>query len=455
MTSRAQHPIETPRRDHLIVLACLAPIIGGASGLVGALFRLALEAAARLRADLLAWAHPLGAAGLLIVVAGAAGAVSLAAALVNRLSPHASGSGIPHVEAVIAEELPPAPPSLVIVKFVGGVLAIGAGLALGREGPSVQMGAGVANLVGRVFRRNWADCRVLIAAGAGAGLATAFNAPIAGAVFVLEELVRRFEPRIAIVVLSASASAISVARMLLGNAPDFVVSASDPGNPAIHLLYGLFGLVAGLAGIAHNRAILGGLQLAGRLAPVPVEARAAVIGAGVGVLAWFLPDMVGGGDPITQRALLGEPALAMIPLVLLLRLALGSVSYAAGTPGGLFAPMLVLGAWLGLGSGKVLAATIPWLGIEPQAFAVVGMAALFAGAVRAPLTGIVLVTEMTGAVDLLLPMLGACFGAMLVPSLLGDRPIYEALRDATLARDADWRARLALSSERRRRRAGI
>ena len=110
------------------------------------------------------------------------------------------------------------------MKFFGGLSAIGAGLALGREGPSVQMGAAVAHIVGKISGRDWLDCKVLIAAGAGAGLATAFNAPIAGAVFVLEELMRRFDTRIAIAALGASAAAIAVARAILGAAPDFAVA---------------------------------------------------------------------------------------------------------------------------------------------------------------------------------------------------------------------------------------
>src|SRR5262249_62181160 len=136
-----------------------------------------------------------------------------------------TGRGSGRGGAVPKEEIPQAPFHLIWVKFCGGVLAIGSGLALGREGPSVQMGASVAHLVGKVFRRGWPDCRVLLAAGAGAGLATAFNAPIAGAVFVLEELVRRFETRIAIAALGASATAISVAWLVLGNAPEFRVRA--------------------------------------------------------------------------------------------------------------------------------------------------------------------------------------------------------------------------------------
>src|SRR5262245_56863120 len=210
-------------RGSLLVLVLLALIVGAAAGLVGAIFRLTLEQADRLRDALIGWAQAEKLAGFLFVVATCASAALIAAWLVRRFSPHASGSGIPHVEVVLSGEIAPAPASLIAVKFSGGLLAIGSGLALGREGPSVQMGAGIAHLVGRAFRRDWPDCRTLMAAGAGAGLAAAFNAPIAGAVFVLEELVRRFELRIAIAALVASTTAIAAARLLLGDMPDFHV----------------------------------------------------------------------------------------------------------------------------------------------------------------------------------------------------------------------------------------
>jgi CIC family chloride channel protein len=220
--------IQPSNGGSLLALAVLTLLVGAVAGVVGAIFRLALEQADRGRDVLIAWAHGQQLAGFVLVVAICAAATALAAWLVRRFSPHASGSGIPQVEAVLREELPPAPFGLIIVKFFGGLLAIGSGLALGREGPSVQMGASIAHLVGLVFKRDWPDCRVLLAAGAGAGLATAFNAPIAGAIFVLEELVRRFEPRIAIAALGASAAAISVARVLLGDAPDFHVQDLAP-----------------------------------------------------------------------------------------------------------------------------------------------------------------------------------------------------------------------------------
>jgi chloride channel protein, CIC family len=419
----------------LLALALLALIAGAAAGLVGAAFRLALQQADHLRDAAVAWAQGERMIGLLLVAVTCAAASGVAAWLVRRFSPHASGSGIPHVEGVLRTELPPAPFRMIPVKFIGGVLAIGSGLALGREGPSVQMGAGMAHLIGVVFRRNWPDCRVLLAAGAGAGLATAFNAPIAGAVFVLEELVRRFEPRIAIAALAASSTAITVSRMFLGDASDFHIDTLVyPGLEARSLYFGL-GLAAGLFAIVYNRTLLGTLAAADRLRWLPVELRAALIGAAVGTLAWFAPDIVGGGDAISQRTLLGMESLAIIPALFALRLALGAVSYAAGTPGGLFAPMLVLGAQLGLFFGLVCQFAFPGLDVQPEGFAVVGMAAFFTGVVRAPLTGIVLVTEMTASVTMLLPMLGACFAAMLVPTLLRDPPIYDSLRERTLGRN--------------------
>jgi chloride channel protein, CIC family len=418
----------------LLALALLALVVGAAAGLLGALFRLALAQADRLRDAAIAMAHGQQ-NGLLLVILACAAATALAAWLVREFSPPASGSGIPHVEAVLHEELPLAPFRLIPVKFFGGLLAIGAGLALGREGPSVQMGASIAHLIGKMFRRNWPDCRVLFAAGAGAGLATAFNAPMAGAAFVLEELVRRYEPRIAIAALAASATAIGVSRVFLGDAPDFHIDTpAYPGFEAMPLYFGL-GAAAGAAAVVYNRTLLGTLAAAQRLRFLPVELRAALIGAAVGALAWVAPDLVGGGDSISQRTLLGMEVFTVIPYLFALRLALGAISYAAGTPGGLFAPMLVLGAQLGLFFGMACQLAFPGLDIQPQGFAVVGMAAFFTGVVRAPLTGIVLVTEMTASVTLLLPMLGACFVAMLVPTLLRDAPIYDSLRERLPGRD--------------------
>jgi CIC family chloride channel protein len=429
----------TNGEDHdeggLWALALLALVAGAVTGLVGAIFRLSLEQADRLRDVLIGWAHGQEAAGFFLVIAACASATALAGWLVNRYSPHAAGSGIPHVEAVLREELPPLPFRSIPVKFFGGLLAIGAGLALGREGPTVQMGASLAHLVGKIFRRGWPDCRVLIAAGAGAGLGAAFNAPIAGAVFVLEELVQRFERRIAIAALGASATAIGVARLLLGDTPDFDVSGLGYADAEARPLYFVFGAVAGLLAVAYNRLLLATRAAARRLIFPRADLRGALIGAAVGALGWFAPGLIGGGDAITQSVLTGSAPLAAIPVAFLIRFALGAVSYAAGTPGGLFAPMLVLGAQFGFLCGAVCRAVAPYLNVQPEAFAIVGIAAFFTGVVRAPITGIVLATEMTGNVTMLLPMLCASSMAMLAATLLKDPPIYESLRERALPSD--------------------
>ena len=419
----------------LLTLALLSFLAGAVSGLLGAVFRLSLDQADRLRDALITWAHGETLGGFLLVTAICAAATAGAAWLVRCFSPQAEGSGIPNVEAVIRGELPPAPYRLIPVKFLGGLLAIGSGLALGREGPSVQMGASTAHLMGKLFRRNEDDCKTLLAAGAGAGLATAFNAPIAGAAFVLEELVRRFDTRITIATLGASAGAIAVARVLLGDAPDFRVEPLPYpgfGTVAIHLA---LGVVAGFLGIVYNRALLATLAAFEQLHRWPVELRAALVGAAVGVTAWFAPGWVGGGDAITQRTLAGRESVAILPIIFLFRFGFGAVSYAARTPGGLFAPMLVLGAQSGLLFGILCNQWFPSAAPDPTVLAVVGMAAFFSAVVRAPLTGIVLVMEMTASFTSLLPMLAACFVAMLVPNMLRNPPIYDSLRERTLERN--------------------
>src|SRR5215510_4746956 len=418
----------------LLGLAILSLLAGAVAGLIGAIFRLSLDQADRFRDALIAWAHGEKLAGFLLVTATCTAAAAVAAWLVRRYSPQASGSGIPHVEAVLSGEVPQARYRLIPVKFVGGVLAIGSGLALGREGPSVQMGASTAHLVGKLFRRREDDCRALLAAGAGAGLATAFNSPIAGAVFVLEELVRRFDTRITIVTLGGSAGAIAIAHVLLGDAPDFNVEPSPYlgfGTVPIHLV---LGVVAGFLGVIYNRTILSTLAAMERFRGWPVELRAALVGAAVGITAWFAPGWVGGGDAITQRALVGAETATLLPSIFLFRFGLGAVSYAARTPGGLFAPLLVLGAQSGLFFGIFCNQWFPEVSADPRALAVAGMAAFFTGVVRAPLTGIVLVIEMTASFTLLLPMLSACFAAMVVPTLLANAPIYDSLLERTLKR---------------------
>ncbi len=417
---------------HLLTLAVVSLLAGAGAGLLGALFRLSLIEADHFRESVISQAQSLGSIGLPIVVASCALATALAAWLVKKVSPEASGSGIPHVEAVLNEELPPTGVKLIPVKFVGGLLAIGSGLALGREGPTVQMGASFSHLVGRTLGLNAIDNRSLLAAGAGAGLATAFNAPIAGAIFVLEELVRRFDTRITVATFGASAGAITVARLLIGDRPDFQVEMLPFPTSAEVGACLVLGSILGMLGVAYNQAILGAIKISKRFDKLPAELQAVTIGGAVGLLAWYAPDIVGGGDSITQNALALKTVAFMLPLAFLIRFALGAVSYAAATPGGLFAPMLVLGAQAGLMFGNLCNTWLPTMAMNTTIFAVTAMAGFFTAVVRAPLTGIILVIELTGSYTQLLPMLAVCFSAMIVPTLWNNPPIYDSLKPASM-----------------------
>ena len=308
---------------------------------------------------------------------------------------------------------------------------MGTGLALGREGPSVQMGASLTHLLGKLTSFTEEECKALLAAGAGAGLATAFNAPIAGAVFVLEELVRRFDLPVTIATLGASAGAIGAARVLLGQEPDFHVEPfTYPGLGATPFYLAL-GVIAGLLGVAYNRAILGALRATGRLEWFPVEYRAAAIGAVVGLLAWFAPDhgwrrrYDHSTDAQWNRGRL-QCSDSSSPC--------GSGLGRYPTPHGRRADYL-LRCWYWVPRAGCCSGAwpdgCPAQAHDPTGYAVVGMAAFFTAVVRAPLTGIVLATELTGSFELLLPMLAACFTAMLVPTLLGSPPIYDSLREDT------------------------
>jgi chloride channel protein, CIC family len=412
------------------ILAVVSLLVGAVAGLAGAIFRIGLRHLDVWRTALILKAHELGWGGIVVVVAVTTLAAGVAAWMVRTISPESTGSGIPYVERQLREGWIGNPIRIFLVKFFGGWLAIGSGLALGREGPTVQIGAVIGHLFGAAFRRNANDCRVLLAAGAGAGLATAFNAPIAGAVFVLEELVGAFDVPISIATLGTSAGAIAIARLLLGQAPDFSVPMLehlDVGRLGTHLA---LGIVLGLLGVAYSRAILAAIALHTRLNKIAVEWRAGAIGALVGLLGWFSPNLIGGGDDLTQKVLSGSAVFGAIGVIFLIRFVLGPLSYSAQTPGGLFAPMLTIGSQGGLLFGWLWIRLFGSSTFLPQEFAVVGMAAFFTSVVCAPVTGIILVIELTGSSSLLLPMLASAFAAMTVATVLREPPIYNSLRVA-------------------------
>lgn len=418
------------RRRHLLPRALL---VGVATGLIAVLFRRTLDLGDSARTRWILSAHRFGALGVLVPVALGAVGAGLAVWLVRRFAPEASGSGIPHIKAVLHRLIGLRWHRVLPVKFTSGVVGIGSGLALGREGPTVQMGAAVGQMVSRWLRVTPRERQTLIAAGAGAGLAAAFNAPLAGVIFTLEELRREFSAGALTSAFVASVTADVITRMLLGQLPVF--HTPPPPVPPLDTLplFALLGLAAGLVGVCFNRSLLATLRLLDRGRRHPFLLGAAV-GAAVGLAGWFVPEALGGGATLVQQTLTGQMALAAVPLLLLLRFALTMASYGSGAAGGIFAPLLVIGAQTGLFFGLLMQRAVPNTVQHPAVFAIVGMAALFAAIVRAPLTGIVLIVEMTESYSLMLPLLLTCFVAYLTADVLRDQPIYEALLERDLLR---------------------
>jgi len=317
------------------------------------------------------------------------------------------------------------------VKFFAGVAGIGGGLALGREGPTIQMGGATGLMVSEWFKvkPGEGERKALISAGAGAGLAAAFNAPLAGVMFVLEELQGSFTPVVFVAAFLASVVADIVGRVLTGEMPVFALkSMAAPAMSALPLAL-ILGAIAGLGGVIFNRCLLASLDWFDRLRRWPGWVPGVLAGAVVGIASGLYPGVAGSGGVLAERALIGEIALRWVPLLLLVRFMLTMVSYGSGAAGGIFAPLLVIGALGGLATGGAVNAVWPALAPHPEIFAVLGMGALLTAIVRAPLTGIVLMVELTGKYDFMLPLLVSCLAAYGVAEGLKNAPIYEALRE--------------------------
>lgn len=408
-------------------------LVGLAAGLIAVAFRLALTKTEVWRYYLLNWAHELPwrwpAAVLVLLCLGAA------AGYLTNQAPETAGSGIPHVAAVLRRQRSLNWRRVIPIKFAAGVLAIGAGLSLGREGPTVQIGAAASQMVSRAFVRPKIEEKYLIACGAGAGLAAAFNAPLAGVIFVLEELQKNFSPYILGTAWAASVTADLVSQYFLGPLPTFRVSGL-PRLPLASLPFAvLLGLLAGLLGLVFNYALKHSLALHERLHGWPAPVRPLFACALAGVLGHYLPQVLGGGHALAEEILAQRVAFGLIPLLFLAKFLLTMVSYGAGVPGGIFLPLLVLGALAGSFFGHLVHTALPGpTGLEAT-FALVGMAALFTAIVRAPITGIVLVVEMTGSYQNMLALFAACVTAHVVAEVLKNPPVYEMLLERDEARE--------------------
>lgn len=403
--------------------------MGLLAGTVAVAFQLALVVAEHWRQQGLFYAHDLGQWGWLAAMGGCALSIGTGVWLVQALAPDAAGSGIPQIKAVLHHGRTMRPLRLLLVKFIGGVLAIGGGLALGREGPTVQMGGALGQFLNDVTHTHPEDRRIITSAGAGAGLAAAFNAPLAGMLFVFEELYGFISPPLLFAVFIAAVASDVVTRTIFGQ-----LSAFHVPMPIIQPLFelpwaGLIGALAGLLGVLFNRTLIFVHRRMAGLRRWPLGAGGFLVGALIGLVGWFVPEVLGGGSSLIEQ-LLGMDISWQIALQFLgLQFVLTMISYGTGAAGGIFAPLLLFGALIGVATVALLQPWLPFsaLGQQQLAAAIVGMGACFTAIVRAPLTGIVIVLEMTDGFHLLLPLMVASLIAYAVANALNDTPIYEAL----------------------------
>lgn len=411
-----------------------ALIVGAAVGALSVGFRLTLEHSEALRD---AWLkQPWSYAGPVWIVAAIA-MVGLALMLVLRFAPEAAGSGIPHLKLVLQGDFRVRWWRVLPVKFFSGLLAIASGLALGREGPTIQMGASLGAFWGDITKRSPEERRSLLVTGASAGLAAAFNAPLAGIIFVLEELRINMPDSAYFAALVASITADIVTRALMGQAP--VITTATPAIPSLMDLpfFLLLGLIAGLVSAVYNTSIVAlNRWLMFRSAWLQT-AKVVVAGVVIGLVGWLDPLLVGGGDALTNRTLSGGGTITWLSRTFVVRFLLSIGSYALGTAGGIFAPLLALGGLLGLLVGQICMNLFPWLPTESTAFAAAGMSAMFAGVVRCPLAGIVLMIEMTGHYELAIPLTVAAYTATFTADQMRIKPVYDALLEDQLERERE------------------
>ena len=345
--------------------------------------------------------------------------------LIYKFAPETKGSGIPFVKMVMARMGNITRARSVIVKFLAGVVGIGTGLSLGREGPSVQLGAGCGAFVSKFFKLKGAMQEKLIAAGAGSAIGSTFNAPIAGTLFVFEELTNKFNANLLFTVLIATVTASGVARYIMGNNPSFAI-------PQITSLIGfqsiivcvVLGIVAGVFGVLFAKIIYLNNNLFEKI-KVPFWVKPAIAGFGIGIVGLLIPYALGSGNLAVDALLMHKFSLVSVLVIFIAKFFVTPFCFGSGAAGGIFLPMLMLGAFL----GYIVASLSNLLGfnIDPVIMAMIGMGAFLSAVARTPITAVVMVFEMTAGYKFILPIMLSAAIADLVAQKLNHKPIYSKL----------------------------
>jgi len=406
-----------PREDQLFLI--LALVIGALTGLVVVAFILLTE---RMGMRL----YPVGGAPwrrLLFPVVGSLGV----GYLLFRYFPYARGSGVPQTKAALYAREGRITLRTVLGKFFCTSATLASGIPLGREGPSVQVGAGIASVLGRLLGLRPEKVKALLPVGAAAAIAAAFNTPLAAFVFALEEIVGDLHAPVLGSVVLASATSWVVLRLLLGNSPLFKVPQYQLVHPAEFAVYAVLGVAGGLVSVAFTKLLLSMRKRFLHLPQKTLWFQPLAGGLLVGLVGWFVPQVMGVGYGYVGVALNGNMALKLMCLLVVLKLITVTTSYASGNAGGIFGPALFIGAMLGGSLGTVAHRLFPTYTATPGAYALVGMGAVFAGIVRAPMTSVLMIFEMTQDYAVIVPLMISNLVSLFISSRLQRQPIYEAL----------------------------
>jgi chloride channel protein, CIC family len=401
------------------VFLILSLVVGALTGLVVVAFIVLTE---RLGMRL----YPVGGAPwrrLLFPVVGSLGI----GYLLYRYFPNARGSGVPQTKAALFAREGRITLRTVLGKFFCTSATLASGIPLGREGPSVQVGAGIGSVLGRFLGLRSEQVKNLIPVGAAAAIAAAFNTPLAAVVFSLEEIMGDLHAPVMGAVVLASATAWMVLRLFLGNHPLFAVPQYQLVHPAEFAVYAVLGVAGGLVSVAFTKLLLG---IRMRFLCFPqntVWLQPVAGGLLVGLMGWFVPQVMGVGYGYVGDALNGRMAFNLMLLLVALKLFAVTASYASGNAGGIFGPSLFIGAMLGGSVGTLAHHLFPTHTATPGAYALVGMGAVFAGIVRAPMTSVLMIFEMTQDYAVIVPLMIANLVSLFIASRLQQEPIYEAL----------------------------
>src|SRR5215471_6818856 len=347
--------------------------------------------------------------------------------LLYRYFPNARGSGVPQTKAALFAREGRITLRTVLGKFFCTSATLASGIPLGREGPAVQVGGGIASVLGRNLGLSAEKVKALIPVGSAAAIAAAFNTPLAAVLFALEEIVGDLHAPVMGAVVLASATSWIVLRLLLGNSPLFKVPQYQLVHPAEFLIYAVLGLAGGLASVAFTKLLLGMRERFLRFPQKTVWFQPVAGGLLVGIVGWFVPQVLGVGYGYVGNALNGNMALKLMALLVVLKLITVTTSYASGNAGGIFGPALFIGAMLGGCVGTLAHHLFPASTATPGAYALVGMGAVFAGIVRAPMTSVLMIFEMTQDYAVIVPLMISNLVSLFISSRLQKQPIYEAL----------------------------